>query len=387
MAIFLTGATGYIGSYVATGLLRDYPDRLAVLVRARSRDEGLERLWKSLQLHMGFEEFRDYLSRFDVFLGDLTGSRFGLDEGQWKALVRATESVVHVAASLNRKSAKVCFNVNLRGTLEVIKLARAAQESHGVRRFSDVSTAAVAGHRRNEVVDEEHTIDWDRSDYDPYARTKRFCEHMLHELLPDVPHTVFRPATVLGDSRFPETTQFDMARAFAMLAYLPVVPFRSDWKIDIIPADYVGKAIVTIHQRETPRYDAYNLSSGVESPTYGQIVAALREHGHPVRPVFGPVLQGPFSAAISGLVATPRRLGISLPASLMKVFLPYLTYNTVFDNARVVEELGEKPRRFVEYCYPLLRFVLDNRFQYPYRPWPGGGADEGRPLAAERESA
>ena len=34
------------------------------------------------------------------------------------------------------------------------------------------------------VVYEDSAIDWSRSDYDPYARTKKFAEHMLHELLP-----------------------------------------------------------------------------------------------------------------------------------------------------------------------------------------------------------
>ena len=67
---------------------------------------------------------------------------------------------------------------------------------------------------------EDASIDWDRSDYDPYARTKKFCEHMVRELLPDVPRTVFRPSIVLGDSRRPETTQFDMVRAFVFLAGL-----------------------------------------------------------------------------------------------------------------------------------------------------------------------
>ena len=34
---------------------------------------------------------------------------------------------------------------NLRGTLEIIKLVRAAHDDHGVTRLSDVSTVAVAG--------------------------------------------------------------------------------------------------------------------------------------------------------------------------------------------------------------------------------------------------
>jgi hypothetical protein len=55
----------------------------------------------------------------------------------------------------------------------------------------------------------------------------------------------------------------------------------------------------------------------------------------------------------------------------MKVFLPYLTYNTVFDNTRVVTETGQSPVPFSKYCYPLFKFSKENRFRYPYRDWPG----------------
>jgi thioester reductase-like protein len=293
MAIFLTGATGYIGSYVAAGLLDQYPsERLALLVRAKSPAEAEERLWKSMQLHLGFDEFIELIrTRCDLYLGDLTFPELGLSPDARDKLVKSMDSVLHVAASLNRKSSKACFNVNLRGTLSVLKLARDAHDHHGLRRFTDISTVAVAGERKDEVVGEDNTIDWDKSDYDPYARTKKFCEHMLHELLPDVHGVVLRPSIVLGDSRFPETTQFDMVRAFAMLAQLPVLPFNPDWRLDIVPADYVSKAIVQIHQADKPRWSAYNLSSGTSSLTYRQVTDALREQGHPTRHRFAPVAQ------------------------------------------------------------------------------------------------
>jgi hypothetical protein len=64
------------------------------------------------------------------------------------------------------------------------------------------------------------------------------------------------------------------------------------------------------------------------------------------------------------------RNAIGYGASLMKVFLPYLVWNTVFDNTRVVSEMGCAPAPFSEYCYPLLVFAKKNRFAYPYREWP-----------------
>ncbi len=90
-----------------------------------------------------------------MFRGDLTDERFGLSRDEYDRLVHTTDSVIHCAASLNRKSEKSCLNVNLRGTLEVIKLGMQVDHYHGLRRFSHVSTVAVAGKRQDEVVTED----------------------------------------------------------------------------------------------------------------------------------------------------------------------------------------------------------------------------------------
>ncbi len=371
MAVFLTGATGYIGSYLANNLLREHPnERLQLLVRAKNDGEARERIWKSLQMHMDFKTFTDFVNtRVEFFLGDLTTPNLGLDTGARDRLIKGMDSVIHCAASLNRKSSKACFNVNLRGTLEIIKVARAAQDHHGLRRFSDISTVAVCGERQSEVVTEENIIDWDKSDYDPYARTKKFCEHMVHELLPDVDIRIFRPSIVLGDSRFPETTQFDMVRAFVFLAQLPVLPFRPDWRMDIVPADYVGRAVTHVHMMDKPKYDSYNLSSGEGSLTYKQVVEALSKNlGR--KPVFIPQLEKTFAKTVDALADTPRNWGVSGAASLMKVFMPYLVFDTVFSNRHIVEELGEPPAPFDQYAYPLLEFAAKGKFTYPYKPFP-----------------
>ena len=369
MAIFLTGSTGYLGSYLVAGLFTGHADRLNLLVRAKSEQEARERLWQSLQLHFDFPQFSNYLNeRVRIFRGDLTGERFGLDDDEYHTLVDSTDSILHCAASLNRKSEKQCLNVNLRGSLEVIQLARRAQNRHGLRRYSHVSTVAVAGKRHNEVVTEDTSIDWARSDYDPYARTKKFCEHMVQQLLPDVPHTIFRPAIVMGDSRRPETTQFDMVQAFDMLARLPVLPLRPDDRIDIVPADYVGEAIVKIHQMENPSYGVYHLSSGRGSQTYKELTDALAAAGGWSKPSYQPWLGGPFSKTVNWLAFRGGAVGYG--ASLLKVFWPYLDWNTVFDNSRVVQEMGEGPAKFSSYAYPLLQFSRANKFKYPAKPWP-----------------
>src|ERR1700678_877375 len=375
MAIFLTGSTGYIGAHVAANLLRDGAG-LNVLVRARDAAEAEGRLWQAMQLHLDFPQFDEYLqSRIRVFRGDLTDSGFGLGRDEYDRLVHTTDSVIHCAASLNRKSEKSCLNVNLRGTLEVLTLARHAEHYHGLRRFSQVSTVAVAGKRQNEVVAEDRSIDWERSDYDPYARTKKFCEHMIRQLLPEVPITIFRPSIVLGDSRRAETTQFDMVRSFVFLAGLPVLPFRPNDKIDIVNVDFVADAIAKLHQKDTPQFDTYHLSSGRESQTFRELTAALAASQQKRAPIFVPMLERPFSNTVNTLAN--RSGAVAHGASLMKVFMPYLVWNTVFDNTRVTSELGRKPVPFSQYSFPLLKFSRETNFSYQYQDWPakiGGSA-------------
>jgi len=307
LAILLTGGTGYIGGYVVARLLEATPEPLLLLARKATRDG----LWRALQLHLDAPTFEKALrdGRIRGVAGDLTAPNLGLDHAALQALAKETESVIHIAASLNRKSERACLNTNLRGTLHLIEVARRAHDDHGLRRISHVSTVAVAGERQDEVVREDTAIDWERTDYDPYARTKKFCEYMITRLLPEVPRTIFRPSVVLGDSRRPETTQFDMAKAFVFLARLPFLPLRAKDRIDIVPVDYVADAIATIHMREPAPHSIYHLASGEDAPTYAEVTAAVAEARRKSPPWFWPWAERPF-AGTARFLAGFRGMGV-----------------------------------------------------------------------------
>jgi thioester reductase-like protein len=375
MSTFLTGATGYLGSYAAADLLRQ-GEELQVLVRAKDAGEAEEKLWSSLQLHFGAVEFREHLrARLRIVQGDVTLPRLGLDDGRFAKLAATARSIIHCAASLNRRSERVCLAVNLRGTLNMIELARAA-DSYGLRRFTFVSTVAVAGHRAHETVREEDAIDWNRADYDPYARTKKFGEEMVRRLLPAEKILILRPSIVLGDSGRPETTQFDMVRAFDFLSRLAVLPLRPADRIDIVPANWVGRSIVTLHRKERLAHDTYHLSAGAASPEFREITRKLAVERRAREPLFLPALERPFAAAVRAMSRNgpgPLRRG----AALLDVFIPYLVWDTVFDNARVVAEAGGPPAAFPSYCVPLLRFARRHQFRYPFEALPANAGPRG----------
>ncbi len=369
MSIFLTGGTGYLGGYVITELLARTDARLAVMTRAKNLDHAREKLWKSLQLHLDAADFFAALERIDIVPGDLHAPGLGLPDDVRAKVVRECDSVLHIAASLNRKSSKACFNTNLRGTLSVVKLAREIADAHELRRFSYVSTVAVAGQRDNEVVHEDEAVDWARSDYDPYGRTKKFTEHMVAELLPDISRVVFRPSIVMGDSRHERTTQWDMVRATVALADLPVVPLDQTTRLDIVPADFVGEAIARIHVKERPDHGIYHLSAGVRAITAGDIATAMEPVlGRRMR--FVKHLDGATDLAFRAMNRLPRGNALQPIGALMKVFWPYVVYNTVFDNDRITKEIGRMPEPFTTYCGPLYRFAKGCSFRFPYRDYP-----------------
>lgn len=109
----------------------------------------------------------------------------------------------------------------------------------------------------------------------------------------------------------------------------------------------------------------------MQSSTVSQITDAMLAAGMKRGPVFSKHLKRPASLAIRALARTPRAWGAAPAASLLKVFLPYLNFDTVFDNQRVVAELGETPVPFGAYANQLMQFATDHDFSYPYRPWPG----------------
>jgi nucleoside-diphosphate-sugar epimerase len=172
-----------------------------------------------------------------------------------------------------------------------------------------------------------------------------------------------------------------MVQAFDVLARFPVLPLRSTDKIDIVPANYVAKAIVTIHQKDQPAHGIYHLSSGQGSQTYREITDALATAGSHSKPMYAPALGRPFSGMLNWVSNRSGKAGRA--ASLLKVFWPYLDWNTVFDNSRVVGELGgEAPAKFTSYAALLLQFSRKNGFRYPAQPGPSDASAAKNPIKA-----
>lgn len=153
MKVFVTGATGFVGSHVARELARRGAD-LRLLVRAGSNRSNLEGL------------------NAELFTGDLCDPE-SLQRG-----VAGCEFVFHVAADyrLWTRDPQQMYRTNVEGTRSIL---RAASES-GVRRVIYTSSVATMGFSNGRPADENSPVSLGEM-IGPYKRSKFMAEQVALE--------------------------------------------------------------------------------------------------------------------------------------------------------------------------------------------------------------
>ena len=129
-AVFLTGATGFVGRFVLSELLRQ-TDHVVVhcLVRAESRARGLERIVGALDAAQLWDDA--YAGRIRVWPGDIRAPRFGLPEQDFGRLCDQIDAVYHLAADLNLLSSYAAMReANTRSFRNVLELALLRRTKH-----------------------------------------------------------------------------------------------------------------------------------------------------------------------------------------------------------------------------------------------------------------
>ncbi|OHB84267.1 MAG: hypothetical protein A2V98_18455 [Planctomycetes bacterium RBG_16_64_12] len=197
----LTGATGLVGRYVLRGLLlADW--RVAVLIRrtrmhtARQRLEAVMNHWETLEGRV--------LPRPVLLEGDLCRPELGLDARDRKWIAGHCDAVLHGAAAMKFRPDDdgEPARTNVEGVRQVLDLCREA----GIRKFHHVSTAYVCGLREGRILETE--LDLGQQFGNVYEKSKIEGEKLVRAAdIFDV-LTVYRPASVVGDSRTGHTTSY-----------------------------------------------------------------------------------------------------------------------------------------------------------------------------------
>ena len=204
--VFLTGATGYLGTIILHHLLcNSSVEKVFVLVRASSVEQGWQRIIDAgVRARWWNDEFRE---RICIWLGDLRKTRLGLDESCWGSLAgtsdqpQCIEGIVHSGAAVDWLGTYETLRaVNLMSTYELLRVARV---SPYLARFLFVSTSPDLDLERN-VCSEEALRD-ELKVSGGYAQSKMMAEHILLQAVSQQAVSrdricVLKPGFIIGDT-------------------------------------------------------------------------------------------------------------------------------------------------------------------------------------------
>jgi len=149
--VLLTGATGFLGSYILHELLEG-PAKARVVAHVRAKDaaEGLSRL-QSITTAYGLWS-PTWASRIEVVVGDISRPHLGLTEPIWQRLSNEVDVVIHNGAQVNWMLPYSSLRAaNVLSTMSCIQLCAAGKP----KRFAFVSSTSA--------LDNDHYVELSRT--------------------------------------------------------------------------------------------------------------------------------------------------------------------------------------------------------------------------------
>ena len=258
--VLLTGATGFLGSFVLLELLRLTRTDVYCLVRAADAEEGARKLRKALEAYGLWDG--ELSSRIVPVVGDLSEPLLGLGPERFEELAGEIDVVYHSGASVNWVYPYNALKpTNVLGTQEVLRLA-ARDRAKPLHFVSTLGVFPLVGRSGVEVVREDDDLTHGGSLYNGYTQSKWVAE-MLVEIARarGLPVCVYRPSLITGDSRTGAWNKDDftckMIKTWAGLGTAPEI----DTKMNLVPVDYVSRAIVSLSLRDESLGKRFHLAN------------------------------------------------------------------------------------------------------------------------------
>ena len=204
--IFLTGATGLVGSYLLKILLQN-GHKVYTLARDKNNKSANERVFEVLKFWD--QDIADkYFKNCIVVNGDITQENLGLNKNINSLLKNQTEEIFHCAAITEfNKPMEEIRKVNVYGTKNILDFSL---ECKNLKKVNHISTAYIFGDYKG--VFKEDDLDVGQKFNTTYEQSKFEAEKLVVEYRnKGLWIDVFRPAIIVGESTTGKIISFNKA--------------------------------------------------------------------------------------------------------------------------------------------------------------------------------
>ena len=313
--ILLSGATGLIGGELMLILAARGVYSTAV-VRASNDDAARARLLDRLQKSALWQpEFAEFVA---AVAGDIESPNFGLSDH----LLRSADVILHSAANTSFKSDAGVYPINIRAATHFGGILKNLTPS---QRGFFVGTAAVTMQPRG-VITEDMAFAGYANDY---IRSKRDAEKLLRAA--GAPFVSLRPGIVLARGISDAKLARNMLWAIPVMAELGEVPLEPLARLDFAPVDFVACAFAEMLLKSDLAHDCYHVSTGEASMTFQALADELALTMPGIKKL---VMRG------RDYVPVPSYARQRWMFAALQPYLPFLTADAVFSNARLRSEIG-----------------------------------------------
>lgn len=251
--IFLTGATGFLGSYLLYDLLTtSHYQKIYCLVRAENQQQAYERIQRSLPRWQP-----SFAQKLHVVVGCVDKEYLGLTRDDFFTLAKQVDLIIHNAANVNFVAPyHYLRDVNVGSCLHILRLAT----TFTLKPIHFVSTLAVFNSPQRPLqVTEQPAVSDVATLYSGYAQSKWVAEKILQQAQSyGVALSIYRPGIITGDrdSGYVNVDDF-LCRFIKGCVQKQAFP-KMDIEIDMTPVDYVSQSIVALLNKPPQIYHLAN---------------------------------------------------------------------------------------------------------------------------------
>jgi len=287
-AVFLTGATGFLGAYLVQELMARTRATVYYLSRQATPQEATDRLVQQLQ---GYQVWQDeFLPRLVPVLGDLAKPHLGLTENEFGDLAAKVQVLYHNGSWVNNLHDYARLKpTNVGGTHELIRLA-ALQRTKPLHFISSMAIFFSAAHPLTTPIQEDDIPQYSDTLRSGYSLSKWVADRLvLTAQERGLPISIYRPVRIGGHSRtgvskVGQDGSFDLLNT-VIKGSLELGLFPDlEVEIPLVPVDYVCSAVVQLSLQQSAWGRAFHLFNPRPMP-WAELYGLLCDSGYTLQKI------------------------------------------------------------------------------------------------------